>query len=73
MLDYVFVSRDIIFRKFPSVIRQPCGTSDHYLVECEVGNIGALKNRLKTMLVSTKINLQENEEEIGKRFMELAI
>lgn len=38
------------------------GTSDHFLVEAEIGNLGLVKNRLKERFSSKKINEKCNRD-----------
>ena len=73
LLDYIFLSGCISFAKRPHVALKKCGNSDHYLIDCSIQGIGYLRNRMKKIFLSNKINLEENEEEIGRNFMEIAV
>ena len=70
ILDFIMISKDLVFKEETRVYPHRIGTSDHFLIEAEIGNLGLIKNRMKERFSSKKINEKINRDLIAKIFCE---
>lgn len=62
VLDFIMISKEM----YPHRI----GTSDHFLIETTIENLGLIRNRIKERFSSKKINEKCNRDMVAKFFCE---